>query len=154
VKFVHIAVAILAAFVLQTLGARYFWPLESYFDLFLVTTVGFGLTRGRMVGMGTGTAAGLVQDAFSGGMLGLNGLSKTTVGYLAGIVGRWLIIRGWGARFLFFFAASLADLLILALVGLAVERPMVIGEGLTPLILCSSNGIVGAFVLGFTDRKK
>ena len=49
---------------------------------------------------------------------------------------------------------SLADLLILALVGLAVERPMVIGEGLTPLILCSGNGIVGAFVLGFTDRKK
>jgi hypothetical protein len=87
-------------------------------------------------------------------MLGLNGLSKTTIGYLSGIVGRWLIVRGWGARFLFFFVASAADLLILALVGSAVERPIVIGEGVTPLILCSANGIVGAFVLGWGDRKR
>jgi rod shape-determining protein MreD len=153
-RFVEIGAAILVAFVVQTLGGRYFWPLQSYLDLFLVTAVGFGLTRGRMVGMGAGTAAGLVQDAFSGGMLGLNGLSKTTIGYLSGIVGRWLIVRGWGARFLFFFVASAADLLILALVGSAVERPIVIGEGMTPLILCSCNGLVGAFVLSLRDRKR
>jgi rod shape-determining protein MreD len=104
--------------------------------------------------MGAGTAAGLIQDAFSGGMLGLNGLSKTTIGYLSGIVGRWLIVRGWGARFLFFFVASAADLLILALVGSAVERPIVIGEGMTPLILCSCNGLVGASVLSLRDRKR
>jgi rod shape-determining protein MreD len=142
------------AFVVQTLGGRYFWPLQSYLDLFLVTAVSFGLTQDRMVGMGAGTAAGLVQDGFSGGMLGLNGLSKTTIGYLSGIIGRWLIIRGWGARFLFFFVASAVDLLILALVGSAVERPIVIGEGITPLILCSCNGLVGAFVLGLRDRKR
>jgi rod shape-determining protein MreD len=153
-RLVEIGAAILVAFLVQTLGGRYFWPLQSYLDLFLVTAVGFGLTRGRMVGMGAGTAAGLIQDAFSGGMLGVNGLSKTTVGYLSGVVGRWLIVRGWGARFLFFFVASAADLLILALVGSAVERPIVIGEGVTPLILCSANGIVGAFVLGWGDRQR
>jgi rod shape-determining protein MreD len=123
-------------------------------DLFLVTAVGFGLTQGRIVGMGAGTAAGLVQDAFSGGMLGLNGLSKTTVGYLSGIVGRWLIVRGWGARFLFFFVASAADLTILALVGLAIERPIVVVEAMTPLFLCSFNAAVGATVLGLKDRRR
>jgi cell shape-determining protein MreD len=106
-----------------------------------------------MTGMGVGTVAGLVQDGFSGGMLGLNGLSKTTVGYLSGIIGRWLIIRGWGARFLFFFAASAVDLLILALVGSAVERPVVIGEGIAPLILCFCNGFVGAVVLGLRESR-
>jgi hypothetical protein len=43
----------------------------------------------------SGASAGLLQDAFSGGLLGYNGISKTTVGYLAGIAGRHLIIRGW-----------------------------------------------------------
>ena len=146
--------AILAAFLLQTIGGRYFWPLQSYWDLFLVASVGFGLTRGRMMGLVTGTTAGLVQDSFSGALLGLNGLSKTTVGYLCGVIGHWLIIRGSATRFLVFFLASAADLLILSVLGQAVERPVVLGEGLTPLFLCVGNGLVGTLVLGFGDRMK
>ena len=138
----------------QTLGGRYFWPLQTYLDLFLVTAVAFGVVRGRMTGMLTGTVGGLVQDAFSGGLLGLNGLSKTTVGYLAGIVSRWLIIRGWAARFLFFFVASVIDLLILAVVGMAIERPAVVDEGVSALILCAGNSLVGTLVLGLMDRKR
>lgn len=146
--------AILAAFLLQTIGGRYFWLLQSYLDLFLVASVGFGLTRGRMMGLVTGTTAGLVQDSFSGALLGLNGLSKTTVGYLCGVIGHWLIIRGSTTRFLVFFLASVADLLILSVLGQAVERPVVLGEGLTPLFLCFGNGLMGTLVLGFGDRMK
>jgi rod shape-determining protein MreD len=154
VRVLEIAVAILVAFLLQTIGGRYFWPLQSYLDLFLIASVGFGLTRGRMAGLVTGTASGLVQDSFSGAILGLNGLSKTTVGYLCGVIGHWLIIRGWATRFLVFFLASVADLLILSVLGQAVERPVALGEGLTPLLLCIGNGVVGTFALGFGDRMK
>lgn len=153
-RVLEIAVAILAAFLLQTIGGRYLWPLQSYLDLFLVVSVGLGLTRGRMTGLVTGTTAGLIQDSFSGAILGLNGLSKTTVGYLCGVIGHWLIIRGWTTRFLLFFLASVADLLILSLLGLAVERPVVLGEGFTPLLLCIGNGLVGTMALGFGDRRK
>lgn len=153
-RVVEIAAALVVAFMVQTLGGRYFWPLQTYLDLFLVTAVAFGVVRGRTTGMLSGTVGGLIQDAFSGGLLGLNGLSKTTVGYLAGIISRWLIVRGWAARFLFFFLASAVDLLILAIVGLAIERPAVIGEGVSALILCAGNGLVGAFVLGLLDRNQ
>lgn len=153
-RVVEIAAALFVAFMVQTLGGRYFWPLQTYLDLFLVTAVAFGVVRGRMTGMFTGTVGGLIQDAFSGGLLGLNGLSKTAVGYLAGIVSRWLIIRGWAARFLFFFVASAIDLLILAAVGIAIERPAVVGEGISALILCAGNGLVGTLVLGLMDRKR
>ena len=153
-KVVEIVAALVVAFMVQTLGGRYFWPLQTHLDLFLVTAVAFGVVRGRMTGMLTGTVGGLVQDAFSGGLLGLNGLSKTTVGYLAGIVSRWLIIRGWAARFLFFFVASVIDLLILAVVGMAIERPAVVDEGVSALILCAGSSLVGTLVLGLMDRKR
>lgn len=153
-RVLEVAAALLTAFVVQTLGGRYFWPLQRYLDLFLVTAVGFGLVRGRMVGMFAGTVGGLIQDGFSGGMLGLNGLSKTTMGYLSGVIGRWLILRGWAARFLFFFLASATDILILTLVGLVTERPMVFGEGMSTLVLCAGNGLVGSLVLATTDGTK
>lgn len=153
-RVVEIAAALVVVFMVQTLGGRYFWPLQTYLDLFLVTAVAFGVVRGRTTGMLSGTVGGLIQDAFSGGLLGLNGLSKTTVGYLAGIVIRWLIVRGWAARFLFFFLASAVDLLILAIVGLAIERPAVIDDGVSALILCAGNGLVGTIVLGLVDRNQ
>lgn len=147
-----VVLAIVVAFLVQTLGGRYFWLIRSYLDLFLLTAAGFGLTRGRRVGMWSGTAAGLVQDAFSGGMLGLNGLSKTVVGYLSGIAGQRLMVRGGVGRFLFFSAASATDLVILTLIGQAVEQPLVIGEGAAPLYFCAGNGLVGAVVLGTIER--
>lgn len=151
-RVLEIAAATVAAFLIQTLGGRYFWPLREYLDLFLLAAACLGLVRGRVVGLCTGTAAGLVQDSFSGGMLGLNGLSKTIVGYLAGIAGHRLIIRGWPMRFFFFSVASAADLFILALVGQAIERPAVIGEGITPLYLCLGNGLAGSLILGGWTR--
>jgi rod shape-determining protein MreD len=154
VRVVEIAAALIVVFMVQTLGGRYFWPLQTYLDLFLVSAVAFGVVRGRTIGMLSGTVGGLIQDAFSGGLLGLNGLSKTTVGYLAGIISRWLIVRGWAARFLFFFLASAVDLLILAMVGLAIERPAVIDDGVSALILCAGNGLVGTIVLGLVDRNQ
>ena len=153
-KFLDIALAILVAFFVQTVLGRYFGFLNVYLDLFTVIAVTFGLLRGRMVGLCTGTAVGLLQDAFSGGLLGFNGISKTTVGYLAGIAGHQLIIRGWSRRLLFFVGATLLDMAILAGVGRLAEQPRVLGEGLTPLYLCVGNAIAGILLLGRVDRNR
>lgn len=151
-RFLDAALAILVAFLLHTVLGKYFIFFSGFVDLFSVIAAGFGLLRGRMVGLVTGTCAGLVQDAFSGGLLGLNGIAKTTVGYLAGIAGRHLIIRGWSTRLLFFALATLVDLLILFLVGQAVELPMVTFAGLKPLYLCVANAIAGVILLRLLDR--
>jgi rod shape-determining protein MreD len=153
VRILDIAVAILAAFVFQTVLGRYLPLFGAYLDLFAVVAVGFGLVRGRIPGLLSGAAAGLLQDAFSGGLLGFNGISKTTVGYLAGIAGRHLIIRGWSTRILFFALATLLDLAILAVVGYAAEFPRVVGEGLAPLYLCIGNAFAGIILVKVLERR-
>lgn len=153
-RFLDIVLAILAAFVVQTVLGNYFKFLNEYLDLFTVIAATFGLLRGRMVGMVSGMAAGLLQDAFSGGLLGFNGIAKTTVGYLAGIAGHHLIIRGWSTRLLFFVGATILDLAILVAVGHLADEPRVVHEGLTPLYLCVGNAIAGILLIGVVDRKR
>lgn len=152
-RFLDIIVALVAAFVLQTVLGRYLPFIGAYLDLFAVVAAGFGLVRGRMAGLLSGASAGLLQDAFSGGLLGFNGISKTTVGYLAGIAGRHLIIRGWSTRILFFALATLLDLAILAVVGYAAELPRVVGEGLAPLYLCIGNAFAGILLVRVLERR-
>ena len=60
-KFLEVALAILIAFLVQTVLGRYFVFLNIYLDLFIVVAATFGLVRGRMVGLCTGTAAGLLD---------------------------------------------------------------------------------------------
>ena len=153
-RFLYVALAILVAFIVQTVLGRYFTFLNSYLDLFTVVVAMFGVLRGRATGLVTGTVAGLIQDAFSGGVLGFNGIAKTTVGYLAGIAGRHLIVRSWPSQFLFFASMSLVDIAILAGIGRLAELPRVAGEGLTPLYMCIGNAIAGILVLGFFDKKR
>ncbi len=151
-RFAGVFICILVAFIVQTVLGRYFTFLISYLDLFTVLAVGFGLMRGRMVGMMTGLGGGLLQDAFSGGLLGFNGIAKTSIGYLAGVAGHNLIIRGWSTRLLFFAVATLADSAILAGVGRIAELPRVIGEGAAPLYLCLGNAFAGILLVKLLER--
>jgi rod shape-determining protein MreD len=152
VKALAVVLAIVGAYLVQTLGGRYLWPIRDYLDLFLLVAATFGLIRGRQAGMFAGAAAGLVQDAFSGGLLGLNGASKTTVGYLAGIAGHRLVVRGWAGRFVFFAAATAADLAIVAAIGQVLERPTVVGGPADLLYFGAANGFMGALILNTLDR--
>jgi rod shape-determining protein MreD len=153
VRILEVALAILVAFIVQTVLGRYFEFLNRYLDLFTVVAALFGLLRGRVAGLATGTIAGLLQDAFSGGLLGFNGIAKTAVGYLAGIVGRHIIVRSWSSRLLFFATMTLVDMAILAGVGHLAELPRVVGEGLTPLYLCAGNAIAGILFIRTFDRR-
>src|SRR6185503_13356209 len=64
------------------------------------------LTSGPVTGLLTGTVAGLMQDALSSGVIGIGGLSKTVVGFLAGIVGTQFIVAQPLPRFVVFFGAT------------------------------------------------
>jgi rod shape-determining protein MreD len=154
VSLLDIAAALLVAFIFQTVLGRYLPFFVPYIDLFAVVAAGFGLARGRMAGLLSGACAGLLQDAFSGGFLGFHGISKTTVGYIAGIAGRHLIIKGWYTRILFFALATLLDLAILAVVGYAAELPRVTGEGLAPLYLCIGNAFAGILLVRALEHRE
>lgn len=55
-------------------------------DLIMVVVVVFSLLRGAKEGTVSGFASGLLQDIFSTGLLGMNALAKTVIGFFCGII--------------------------------------------------------------------
>jgi len=73
---------------------------------------------GSVTGLLAGTVAGLLQDSLSTGLIGIGGLAKTLVGFLAGIVGTQFIVVRPLPRFVVFFAATVLHQMIT--IGLGV----------------------------------
>jgi rod shape-determining protein MreD len=70
------------------------------------------LTGGPITGLLTGTFAGLVQDTLSTGIVGIGGLAKTIVGFLAGVVGTQFIVAQPVPRFVVFFVATIVHAVV------------------------------------------
>ncbi|MBI3950820.1 MAG: rod shape-determining protein MreD [Acidobacteria bacterium] len=82
-----IAVAVVVALLLQLLIASYlrFERFDlGYLDLVLIVTVYASFSRDPLWAMLVGASAGLVQDSFSGGILGTQSFIKTVIAFLAG----------------------------------------------------------------------
>jgi rod shape-determining protein MreD len=101
---------IAAALVLQTTLARFLVRGSIGVDLVLVAVVYLSLRAGPVAGIVSGTIAGLAQDALTTGVVGIGGLGKTIVGYLAGITGTAFIVTQTVPRFLVFFASTLIEM--------------------------------------------
>ena len=102
-----VVLAIALALALQTTLARFVIRGTVALDLVLVVVVYVALTLGPVTGLFAGTVAGLVQDAMSSGVIGIGGLAKTIVGFLAGVVGSQFIVAAAFPRFLVFMAATI-----------------------------------------------
>ena len=55
-------------------------------DLILIVIVVFSLLKGGKEGAISGFVSGLLQDIFSIGLLGINALAKTVIGFICGIL--------------------------------------------------------------------
>jgi len=106
VRLAWVIVAVAAALALQTTVGRFVIRGTVAVDLVLVAVVYVALTCGPVTGLMTGTVAGLLQDALSTGVIGIGGLAKTVVGFLAGIVGTQFIVTQAVPRFVVFVAAT------------------------------------------------
>ncbi len=109
-KVAWVLLATAVAVALQTTLDR--WIRGGAVDLVLVVVVYSALASGRVSGLLTGTFAGLVQDAMSGGVIGMAGLSKTIVGFLSGIVGTQFIVSHSASRFVVFFLATVLNAIV------------------------------------------
>lgn len=101
-----VILAVVAALAAQTTLARFIARGSLAVDLVLVAVVYVALTSGPVTGLLTGTFAGLIQDALSSGVIGIGGLAKTVVGFLAGIMGTQFIVAQPLPRFVVFFSAT------------------------------------------------
>ena len=105
-KAAGVILAVAAALALQTTLARFIVRGTVAVDLVLVVVVYVALTMGPATGLLAGALAGLVQDALSSNVIGIGGLAKTLVGFLAGIIGTQFIVVHTLPRFVVFFCAT------------------------------------------------
>jgi rod shape-determining protein MreD len=106
--------ATVLAVALQTTIARFLTVGVFAVDLVLVVVVYVALTLGAVPGLLTGTFAGLIQDALTpgSGVIGIGGLAKSIVGFLAGIIGTQFIVAQPLPRFVVFFGATLVHAVV------------------------------------------
>jgi len=91
--------AAILSLMLQAFVPVYFHNF-TVLDLPLLVVIYFGLSRRNpSTGLLLGTAIGLLQDSLSAVPLGLNGIAKTIVGYLASSIGARLDTEHPAARF-------------------------------------------------------
>jgi rod shape-determining protein MreD len=108
VRAVWLLGATAVALAVQTTLARFIGGTIGL-DLVLVVVIAAALAWGSVTGLLAGTFAGLVQDALSVGVIGvigIGGLAKTIVGFLAGVIGTHFIVAQAPSRFVVFFLAS------------------------------------------------
>ena len=90
---------------MQTTLATLVFRGGTRIDLVLIVVVYIAIKSGPSTGLVAGTVAGLIQDALSSGILGIGGLAKTIVGFLAGVLGTQFIVTAPLPRFLLLLMA-------------------------------------------------
>ena len=153
--------AIFVALALQTTLAGLVIRGTAALDLVLIVVVYIALKSGPVTGLLAGTVAGLIQDALSNPILGIGGLAKTMVGFLAGLLATHFILNGPLPRFVLIVTATALHAAIF--MGLYVlldlrqfpdPAPAVLGQAI-------GNGFVGVvgfqlleWIPGFVDRRR
>jgi rod shape-determining protein MreD len=144
---VPLVALVLQAWLPRILG-RYAWV-----DLPLVITVFFALGRRNPIqGTVIGAVMGLFEDALSHLPIGINGIAKTAVGFLAASVGIRVEVDNYTVRVLLIFVLSLLSSAIYLFVsrfmlGLAIEW-----SWLTELFRAVGNSLVGLVLFPVLDR--
>ena len=91
-------------------------------NAFSVVVLYFSVRRGEVFGAFLGTACGLVQDAFSLGVFGVGGLTKTLLGFWAGFISRRIDVAPLFRNGLFMLIMSVLEMVLWVLVTAVVRR--------------------------------
>jgi rod shape-determining protein MreD len=151
VKALRVLFIIAVALVLQTTLARFLVRGSGGLDLVLVAVAYLGLTSGPTAGIVAGTIAGLAQDSLGSGIVGVGGLAKTVIGFLAGIVGTTFIVSQTIPRFVVFFMATLVQVgITTGLYFLLDPQPPVFGR-YAVLAEALANALLGVALFQIAD---
>jgi rod shape-determining protein MreD len=107
----------LGAILLQALLSRPF-PRLAILDLPLIITIFFAVSRRNPVaGTLTGAAIGLLQDALTAQPIGVNGMAKSVIGYIAASIGIQIDVENLTTRILINFGFFLLNSFLLFLIN-------------------------------------
>jgi len=142
----------LASLVLQAWLPRVVGRFD-WFDLPLVITIYFALGRRNPIqGTIMGAGMGLFEDALSHHAIGVNGIAKTVVGFLAASVGVRIEVENHVVRMLLSFSLSLLSIAIYLFVYRVLLGMMVEWSWLTELMRAVGNSLIAVVLFPVLDR--
>jgi rod shape-determining protein MreD len=151
-KTAGVLLALVVALAVQTSLSGLTMTGASMVNLVIVAVVYAALVFGPITGLMAGTAGGLAQDALAGGIVGIGSLSKTIVGFLAGLLGAHFIVAQPLPRFVMFVSASVVhEICYQGLSALVEVRPLRLAYG-PVLTQAAINGIVGLTAFFVVER--
>jgi rod shape-determining protein MreD len=142
----------LAALVLQAWLPRVLGPW-AWFDLPLVVTVYFALDRRSPVqGTLMGAAMGLFEDALSHHAIGVNGIAKTVVGFLAASIGVRIDVENHTIRLVMNFLLSLLSSGIVVFVSRFLLGLNYEWQWYTAIFAAIGNSLIALVLFPLLDR--
>jgi rod shape-determining protein MreD len=147
-----LTIVTILALVLQALLPVYFRRAELL-ELPLLVTIYFGISRRNpSTGLLLGMVIGILQDSLSHKPLGLNGIAKTLIGYLASSIGGRIDSEHPASRFaltVIFFGVQQAVIVLVRRVLLAQPERLF---SMQLLIAAAVNGVVAVALFLLLDR--
>ena len=141
-----IAFALAAALAVQTTLVQMVAGIGAPLDLVLMVVIVVAIVNGPRAGLWTGTFGGLLQDALSGGVIGMGGLAKTVVGYLGGqFAAQFMVTRLWHKAMVFVGGSLLHAALFVGGYGLLFDDRVVVTQR-DLLMQAAANTVVGLVV--------
>ena len=142
----------LTALVLQAWLPRVIGQYE-WFDLPLVVTVYFALGRRNPIqGTLMGAAMGLFEDALSHHALGVNGVAKSVVGFLAASVGVRIDVENHTIRLILNFLLSLLSSAIIVFIYRVLLGLELQWQWFTELFRAIGNSLIAMVLFPLLDR--
>lgn len=113
-----VAVAVPLLFLLLQAYVPKIFPRLVILDLPLLAVIFFAVARRNPIaGALTGAAVGLVQDALTGQPIGINGMAKSVIGYIASSIGVQVDVENLITRVLMIFGFSMLQSAMLFVIG-------------------------------------
>jgi rod shape-determining protein MreD len=127
----------------------------AIFDIPLLVTIGFATARRNpLAGLFTGAAIGLLQDSLTHQPIGLYGISKTVVGFVASSLGIKIDVENAGARLLLTIAFYVIHEIVYFLIARGLVSLNMQWSWAHELWSGLANALLGVVVYALMDRVK
>ena len=148
----RLPIMLVAALLLQTTVLTRMRVFGVMPDFMLLVAISGGITAGATRGAAVGFASGMLIDLFLSTPLGLSALVFTLVGYGVGVANTGVLRAAWYIPVLTAGAASVAGVVLYALVGSMLGEPMIDAHLVTiAAVVGLSNAVLAPVAVKFVD---
>ena len=99
-----------------------------------------------------GSVAGLLQDTLASGVIGIGGLSKSLVGYLAGVVAQQFILTAPVPRLVIFIGATVVHAVVFMGLYVLLGLRSFPSPYAAVLVQAAGNGLIGLVMFLIVER--